>query len=96
MVRSEVLAFSDPLAYQTAIRAGVADVLVTSRGLFHAELTKVGRGRVWMQQGFDNLGRIIRGDVDTASRASVLFLAGADDPPMQHSGTDLSHGKLVV
>src|SRR5262245_35410267 len=96
MVRSEVLTFSDPLAYQAAVRAGVLEVFVTTRGEFHAELTKIDLGRVWMQQASDNLARVIRATTDTTERAPVLFLADRDQPPMQHGGVELVPGEMIV
>jgi hypothetical protein len=43
--------FSDPQAYQAAIRASEVQILPTQRGEFSATLTKVTLNRLWMQRG---------------------------------------------
>lgn len=95
MVRSEVLTFVDPLAYQAAVRAGPIEVLVTSKGEFHAELMKVDLDRLWLQRASERLPRIQRAFTDTKVRAPILFLPRANQA-MQYAGRDISGGDLIV
>jgi hypothetical protein len=60
MARSQLATFSDPLAYQAAVRATDVELLVKSKGEFEAELTRVDFSKLWMQRGSDNLPRIVR------------------------------------
>lgn len=45
MLESTVTTFTDPCAYQDAVRSAQVEVLVTARGDFRAELTIAARQR---------------------------------------------------
>ena len=96
MVRSEVLTFVDPLAYQAAVRAGPVEVLVTKKGEFHAELTKIDLDRLWLQRASERLPRVQRAITDTKARAPIMFLSEANQAPMQYGGREISAGDLIV
>ena len=51
MPDSVVAHFTDPYAFQTAIRGARLEFLPTENGEFHAELTKVTLHKLWMQRG---------------------------------------------
>ena len=61
MPHSASLTFSDPDAYRAAIRAAEVELVVTDKGDFHSELTKIDLHRLWMQSGRENLGRVFYG-----------------------------------
>jgi AraC-like DNA-binding protein len=95
MVRSQVLAFSDPLAYQAAVRAADVEVLVKSRGDFRAELTRIDLDRLWIQRGYDSLPRIVHAANDP-KRSPILFLDGVGQSSLLLSGLEVSAGEMVV
>lgn len=94
MIGSRVLAFTDPLPYQDAIRAVQGEVFVTERGEYHAELIQINLPRLWLQRGYESLPRILRAEVST-SRAPIDFLPEASPPMTRNSGQDLSHDDIV-
>ena len=52
-------AFSEPGDYQAALRRdGVLELVVSGRGAFHAELTRIELPRASIVAGAENLGRI--------------------------------------
>lgn len=95
MASSSVLTFVDPHPYQAAIRAAQVEILVTTKGDFRAELTKIDLPRLWMQRGRESLPRISHSHIP-AERAPIFFLAGANQPAIHHSGMDLSPGEIMV
>ena len=58
MPSSAVRTFTDPDNYAAAIRATKAEVTVTRRGRFTAEITRIDLHRLWMQRFSDNLPRV--------------------------------------
>lgn len=88
MVQSRVLAFSDPDAYQDAIRASQAVILTMDRGEFRAEVARIDFDRLWMQWGSDSLPRIARTTIDP-ERAVVMFIADAQQPSQQLGGGNI-------
>jgi len=95
MRSSSTAIFTDPHPYQMAIRGAQVEVLVTAKGDFRAELTKIDLARLWMQRSHESLDRVSTAVVP-AERSVVFFPAGAEQAPIQHSGTDLSPGEIVV
>jgi AraC-like DNA-binding protein len=95
MPSSSFHSFADPQPYQAAIRAAEVEVLVTAKGEFHAELTKIDLHRLWLQRGRESLPRVFHSSV-SAKRAPIVFLASADQAAIQHSGMDVSPSELIV
>ena len=61
MSGSGVWSFSDPHEYDRAIRAAdVAGLRYAGGGRFHADLTRVDLGRVWMQRFRESAPRLMR------------------------------------
>jgi AraC-like DNA-binding protein len=87
--------FDDPYPYQCAIRAADVDAFVTGQGRFHAELTRVDLGRVWMQRARENLSRVLHYTTN-GSRAPIIFLIDSDQPAMRHSGVKVAPGEVIV
>jgi AraC-like DNA-binding protein len=87
--------FSDPEAYQAAIRPAQVEVFVTAKGNFTAELNRTEFSRLWTQRGREKLPRVIHSTV-RVERPPIFFLASADQPPMRHSGMEISFGDLVA
>ncbi len=95
MSRSSALAFVDSDQYQAAIRAGRAQLFVTTAGTFQAELTRIDLNRLWLQCGRENLARLVRVAIDMG-RAPIFFLSDADQAPVQNSGIEVAPGDLAV
>jgi AraC-like DNA-binding protein len=92
---SQVLTFTDPVAYQSAIRAADIEVFPTAKGEFHAELTQVSLDRLWIQRAHERLPRVYVGSVN-ADRKPIGFLTRANQPAMQHRGMDVAAGDIIV
>lgn len=95
MPSSSILTFTDPHPYQAAIRSGRMEVLVTAKGHFRAELTRIDLRRLWMLRGRESLPRVLRGAVD-AERAVIGFLATMGQPAIRHCGMEVSPGEIIV
>jgi AraC-like DNA-binding protein len=87
--------FNDPYPYQRAIRAAEVEAFVTGQGSFHAELTRIDLGRVWMQRARENLPRVLHYTTN-GSRAPIIFLVDPNQPHMRHSGVKLAPGEVIV
>jgi AraC-like DNA-binding protein len=87
--------FNDPYPYQRAIRAAEVEAFVTGQGSFHAELTRVDLGRVWMQRARENLPRVLHYTTN-GSRAPIIFLIDRDQAPMRHSGVKVAPGEVIM
>jgi len=95
MPRCQILPFTDPYAYQLAIRAGRFEVQLQERGSFRAGLTVIDLDRLWMQRLSGNLAWSMRFDND-GSRIPLAFLAGDNDPPLRHNATEIGSGHIVL
>jgi AraC-like DNA-binding protein len=95
MSGSRVLAFTDPCAYQSAIRGAQFEVLVTSPGDFRAEITQIELPRLWMQRVSESVPRIFRGAVN-ADRVAISFPTDAHQPAIFHCGQAVAPGNIVV
>ena len=95
MLNSAVVRFNDPYQYETGIRSDKVNVLITSAGLFRAELTRIDLPRLWMQRGRETLPRVTRVAV-SKGRSSLLFLAHDCQPSMLCDRTELSPDEIML
>jgi AraC-like DNA-binding protein len=72
MPSSAVNTFTDPDEYAASIRATKAEVTVTGRGEFTAQLTRIDLHRLWMQRFSDNLPRVAH-SASMTGRAIISF-----------------------
>ena len=87
--------FSDPLAYEQAIRgARASELIVSERGVFDARLTSIDLDRVWLQRGSENLARTMYAGFDEARR-SIFFLLDRQTPPCIQSGKEFGPDDVV-
>jgi len=92
---SRIFSFTDPHQYQAVILAAQAEIFPTAKGAFHAELTQINLGRLWLQRGWENLPRVYRGTFHV-DRAPIGFLTKADQPTFQHCGLEVAPGDIIV
>jgi AraC-like DNA-binding protein len=95
MAGSGMSVFTSPQPYEAAVRPAHIEVLVTTKGDFHAELTRVELPRLWIQRGRERLPRIILSAV-TAERPPIFFLTNADQAAVHHSGMNVPFGEIVA
>src|SRR5437879_6032343 len=95
MPSSTVRTFDDPDAYHAAIRAQQVDGVITARGNFHAELTRIDFDRLLMQHADENLPRVLNISA-RPDRAAIIFAMDQDQPAIQVSGMALSGGEIIA
>jgi len=94
-VRGSVSRFDDPYAFQAAIKPAQVEILVTAKGEFKAELTRVELSNLWVQYGSENLPRIAHSSV-SVDRPPIFFLTMADQAPIKHGGREFGFGEIAV
>jgi AraC-like DNA-binding protein len=87
--------FSDPQKYQATIRPARVEVVVTAKGDFHAELTRVELPRVLIQRSRVNLPMIAHSTVST-ERVSIFIPATDEQATIRHSGLEASFGQIIA
>ena len=90
---SAVVRFTDPDAYYGAIRNAAVDGVVTARGNFRGELTRIDLHRLWILRGEESLPRIC--GVAIGNRTAILF-ASNRDPPQCIDGMELPHDNILI
>ncbi|MGC2198735.1 MAG: AraC family transcriptional regulator [Stellaceae bacterium] len=93
MPDSAVLAFTDADVYHAAVRNAQVEGVVTARGGFRAELTRIDLHRLWMLRGEESLARIH--NVAIGTRPAILF--ATDRNPSEYiDGMELPQGQILV
>jgi hypothetical protein len=95
MPDSAVMTFTEPDAFHAAIRTAEVKGVVTARGHYRAELTRIELHRLWMQRGVEGLPRVMnvrRRD----PRVSVFFMTEPEQSPLQVGGMVLGTGEIAV
>lgn len=95
MAVSTFCEFDDPDAFHAAIRARRVDGVITGRGAFCAELTRVDFARVWMQRTKENLPYVLHMET-TPQRAAVIFVTGQGPSAVHVSGLPLRVGEIIA
>ena len=95
MPTSTFTRFNDPHTYQAMIRAGTFDLVVTERGIFRSELTRIELQHLWMQRGYEGLPRIAHWR-SSEGRSAVFFLARQDEQASCCNGKDFASGEIFV
>jgi AraC-like DNA-binding protein len=92
---NRVLRFTDPLSCQAAVQASDVEILPTTRGDFHVEITQIGMNRLWMQRFQVSLPQV-NTVASKPDRRSIGFLTESNSSPLQHCGLDVLPGDIVV
>jgi hypothetical protein len=95
MPDSAVLTFTDPDAYYAAIRDAQAQGVVTGRGKFRAELTRVDFHRLSIHRGEESLPRIANSAINPKLYA-IIFATNPSQPSVYVSGLELSPADIIV
>jgi AraC-like DNA-binding protein len=95
MPDSAVVTFTDSDAYHAAIRNAQVEGVVTARGHFRTELTRIDLHRLWMQRGDESLPRVLN-ITPSGERVSIFFATDQRQPAMHVGGLELSTDEMVV
>jgi len=93
MPSSSVRTFTDPDTYHAAIRAQQVEGVVTARGNFCSELTRVDFDRLQMQGADENLARVL--NVTTTRERVGVFLSLAGGDPVDARGAHRHHQAVM-
>jgi hypothetical protein len=94
MPSSAVSTFTDPDAYFGEIRNLQVDGIVTQRGKFHAEATRIDLHRLWMHRFNEKLPRIMR--VTPSGARSLILFPTDPDRAMLANGIEASQKQIVM
>ena len=95
MLGRTVATFTDPCAYQDAVGSAQVEVLITARGDFRAELTRIDLHKLSLQIGRETLPRVGQGAIKSG-RTAIYFLVGTDQAAGVHCGAELSPDEIIV
>jgi AraC-like DNA-binding protein len=95
MPSSAIRTFTDPDSYFAGIRNLQIDGVVTKRGEFRAESTRIDLHRLWMHRFEESLPRIMR-ITPSGRRSVILFATDPHQPTMQVSGIETSQDQITV
>jgi AraC-like DNA-binding protein len=93
MPLSGVRTFTNPDDYATAIRATKAEITVTGRGQFTAQLTRIDLHRLWLQRFSDNLPRVAHSAAQTG-RATFSFRT-EPGPSLLWAGVEMKPTNII-
>lgn len=94
MPSSAVRAFTDSDAYFAGIRNLQIDAVVTRRGQFRAESTRIDLHRLWMHRFEEVLPRIMR-ITPSGQRSVILFATDPAQPVMQVNGMETCKDQIA-
>jgi AraC-like DNA-binding protein len=95
MPSSAVRSFTDPDMYFAGIRNLQIDGVITKRGEFRAESTRIDLHRLWMYRFDESLPRIMR-ITPSGKRSVILFATKSNQPKMRVSGIETSQDQITV
>jgi AraC-like DNA-binding protein len=95
MPLSAVRTFIDPDVYFSGIRNLQIEGVVTKRGEFRAESTRIDLHRLWMHRIDESLPRIMR-ITPSRKRSLILFATDPYQPKMQVSGIEASRDQIAM
>ena len=95
MPSSAVNRFADPDRYFAGIRNLHIEGVVTKRGDFRVEATRIDLHRIWMHRFSENLPRIMR-VMPSGERCLILFGTDPSQATMQISGIETSRGQFTI
>jgi AraC-like DNA-binding protein len=94
MLSSAVHTFSDPDDYADSIRGTDAQLTITGRGTFEANIIRVDLHHLWMQRLADNLPRVMH-LANRAGRLGVAFRT-QPGPRLRMAGLEMQQSNIIV
>jgi AraC-like DNA-binding protein len=95
MPYSATRTFADPDMYFAGIRNLQIDGVITKRGEFRAESTRIDLNRLWMHRFDESLPRIMR-VTPSGKRSMILFATDPCQPTLQVTGIETSQDQFAV
>jgi AraC-like DNA-binding protein len=95
MPSSAIRTFTDPDRYFAGIRNLQIEGVITKRGAFRAESTRIDLHRLWMYRFDESLPRIMR-ITPSGRRLVILFATDRYQPKIQVSGIERSQDQITV
>jgi AraC-like DNA-binding protein len=95
MARVATFTCDDPIPYQASFRGAAVDFSISGKGRFSGELLQIDLNQVWMQQGRENLPRVVHAQMDK-QRVGVAFNAEPNQFPGYYSGMQLDSNAIFV
>jgi AraC-like DNA-binding protein len=95
MPYSATRTFADPDMYFAGIRNLQIDGVITKRGEFRAESTRIDLHRLWMHRFDESLPRIMR-VTPSGKRSMILFATDPCQPTLQVTGIETSQDQFAV
>jgi hypothetical protein len=95
MPSSAIRTFTDPDMYFAGIRNLQIDGVITKRGEFRAESTRIDLHCLWMHRIDESLPRIMR-ITPSGKRSLILFATDPYQPEMQVSGIEISEAQIAM
>jgi len=92
---SAVLTFADPDAYHAGFRGLQVEGIVTARGEYRSELTRIDLHRLWMQRGDESLPRVVASR-RTGSGRQFLLATDRNQPAMHINGMAVSESEIAL
>jgi AraC-like DNA-binding protein len=95
MVSNVARNFRDPWEHQSFFRAADMKVVVTERGDYSSDLTRIDLHQLWMQRNLTSLPQITHLS-DHDYRCPIAFLTDAQQAPIVRNGEEVQPGTIVV
>ena len=95
MPDSAVLTFTDPDEYHANMRRPRVDGVVTGRGEYRAESTRIDLHRLWMQRGNESLPRVLNVSPN-GERPAIVFATNQNQPALHFDGRELPQREIIV
>jgi hypothetical protein len=95
MPDSEVMTLTDPDAFYANMRRERVEGVVTGRGEYRTELTRIDLHRLWMQRGDESLPRVL--DVSpSGERPAIVFGTNQNQLAMHFDGRELPQHEIII
>ena len=95
MPSSTIQTFTDPDPYHAEIRGQHVEGVVTGRGDFQAQLTRIDFDRLLMQRADENLPRVLNW-ATASQRAAIIFFTHPPQSVLQVGGRAMGSGEIIV
>lgn len=94
MATCATFGFDEPDQFAASARGARLGFLVTARGQYRADVTRVNFDQLWMQRTRQSLPFVARASGDKSRHVIIFYETGR--PSLQHTGMEISPGDLVV